>query len=119
MCLFVCLRLLVMSLKKTKSNSRSTKLKGLQKPATNTQISARNAESDDSDSSENIFSDDENQWNDTKRATVTDPTLDYFNIQKLVKYVKAGNTTATIVSLCCLKDYDLSISINRMVKDLF
>ncbi|XP_055299330.1 armadillo repeat-containing protein gudu [Sitodiplosis mosellana] len=106
-----------MFLKKSKSNFSSTKLKKLRKPAprvAKTQIVAtRKAESEESDSSENILSDDENQWKDTKR-TVTDPTPDYQNIQKLVKYVKAGNTTATIVSLCCLKDHDLSISTNQM-----
>lgn len=97
-----------MSLKKSKSNS--TKSKKLTKSS----IVSRKAESEESDSSENILSDDETQWKDTKR-TVNDPTPDYHNIQKLVKYVKAGNTTATIVSLCCLKDYDLSISINQVV----
>lgn len=112
-----------MSLKKPKSNFSSTKLKKLRKPppkvATKAQIVAtRNVESDESDSSENILSDDENQWKDTKRM-VADPTPDYHAIQKLVKYAKAGNTTATIVSLCCLKDYDLSISINQLVRDFY
>lgn len=110
-----------MSLKKPKSNFSSTKLKKLRKPAPKLAakaqiVATRKVESDESDSSDNILSDDENQWKDTKR-TVVDPTPDYHAIQKLVKYVKAGNTTATIVSLCCLKDYDLSISINQLVRD--
>lgn len=104
-----------MSLKKSKSNFGSTKLKKLRKPVAKSQIVARKPDSDESDSSENILSDEENQWKDTKR-TVSDPSPDYHNIQKLVKYVKAGNTTATIVSLCCLKDYDLSISTNQLVR---
>lgn len=106
-----------MSLKKPKSNLSSTKLKKLRKPVIKAQPIARKAESEESDSSENILSDDENQWKDTKR--ITDQTPDYHNIQKLVKYVKAGNTTATIVSLCCLKDYDLSISTNQLVRIFF
>lgn len=91
------------------------KLKKVKKPSPEAQVIARKADTDDSDSSENILSDDDSQWKDRKR-TVTDPTPDYHNIQKLVKYVKAGNTTATIVSLCCLKDYDLSITINQLVR---
>lgn len=93
------------------------KLKKLRKPVVKAHTIARKADSEESDSSENILSDDENQWKDTKR--ITDPTPDYHNIQKLVKYVKAGNTTATIVSLCCLKDYDLSISTNQLVRIFF
>ncbi|RLU19652.1 hypothetical protein DMN91_008209 [Ooceraea biroi] len=33
---------------------------------------------------------------------------EFWHIQKLIKYMKAGNQTATMVSLCLLKDYDLS-----------
>lgn len=108
-----------MSLKKGKSNFTSTKLKKLKKPIAKPASASRKADSDVSDSSDNNLSDDDDtQWKDTKR-TVTDPTPDYHNIQKLVKYVKAGNNTATIVSLCCLKDYDLSISTNQVVRILF
>jgi len=31
----------------------------------------------------------------------------FWHIQKLIKYMKAGNQTATMISLCLLKDYDL------------
>lgn len=72
-------------------------------------------ESDESSESDSILSDDENHWNDAKPAA-SDLTPDYQNIQKLVKYVKAGNTTATMISLCCLKDYDLTLPMNRMVR---
>lgn len=109
-----------MSLKKTKSNINSKKLKVPKKPtpsssttATKAPTAVRRTDSDESDSS-GILSDDENQWKETKRI-VGDPTPEYQNIQKLIRYVKAGNTTATIVSLCCLKDYDLSIPMNQMV----
>lgn len=39
---------------------------------------------------------------------------EYWHIQKLVKYMKSGNQTATVISLCCLKDHDLSTEINQM-----
>ncbi|XP_044271871.1 armadillo repeat-containing protein gudu [Tribolium madens] len=39
---------------------------------------------------------------------------EYWHIQKLVKYMKSGNQTATVISLCCLKDHDLTTEINQM-----
>ncbi|KAG7212015.1 hypothetical protein KM043_011210 [Ampulex compressa] len=33
---------------------------------------------------------------------------EFWHIQKLIKYMKAGNQTATMVALCLLKDYELS-----------
>lgn len=106
---------------KTKTNFTSTKLKKSKSPAAASVPNAmtHKVESDESDSSGDMLSDDENQWKDTKRPVISDPTPDYHNIQKLVKYVKAGNTTATIVSLCCLKDFDLSVSINQVVRIKF
>lgn len=37
-----------------------------------------------------------------------DVPSEFWHIQKLIKYMKAGNQTATMVSLCLLKDYDLA-----------
>lgn len=75
---------------------------------------ARNKiESDDSDSTEVISSsDEEDRWKDTARAS--EIPADYWNIQKLIKYIKAGNPTATVVSLCCIKDFDLTVQINQL-----
>lgn len=39
---------------------------------------------------------------------------EYWYIQKLVKYMKSGNQTATVVSLCSLKDHDLSSEVNQL-----
>lgn len=39
---------------------------------------------------------------------------EYWHIQKLVKYMKTGNQTATVVALCCLKDHDLTHEINQL-----
>ncbi|XP_054000575.1 armadillo repeat-containing protein gudu isoform X1 [Hylaeus anthracinus] len=33
---------------------------------------------------------------------------EFWHIQKLIRYMKAGNQTATMVALCLLKDYDLT-----------
>ncbi|KAM7353695.1 armadillo repeat-containing protein gudu [Cochliomyia hominivorax] len=66
----------------------------------------------DSDSTEvESSTDEEERWKDVARAS--EIPADYYNIQKLVKYIKAGNQTATIVSLCCLQDYDLTTQINQ------
>lgn len=76
------------------------------------------AESEESDSTDAITSsDEEDRWKDKKRV-VDDLPPDYWSIQKLVKYIKAGNTTATMVSLCCLKDYDLTTPLNQLVSSL-
>lgn len=69
-------------------------------------------ESEDSDSTVVLSSsDEEDHWKETARSQ--ELPADYYNIQKLVKYIKAGNPTATIVSLCCLKDYELKLPINQ------
>lgn len=93
---------------------RCKRLKSAKKPSRN--VSARKvvAEADKSDSSDSFLSeDDDDRWKDTKPAIESTP--DYHSIQKLIKYVKAGNTTATMVSLCCLKDFDLAILNNQLV----
>ncbi|KAH8411892.1 hypothetical protein KR222_001286 [Zaprionus bogoriensis] len=67
---------------------------------------------DDSETTEEESStDEEERWKDVARAA--EIPAEYYNIQKLVKYIKAGNQTATIVSLCCLQDYDLRTQINQ------
>ncbi|KAI4462252.1 armadillo repeat-containing protein 4 armc4 [Holotrichia oblita] len=51
-----------------------------------------------------------------ERAPMPRPDIppEYWHIQKLVKYMKSGNQTATVVALCCLKDHDLRNEINQM-----
>lgn len=98
-----------------KANFNSSRSKNSKKSSRNTSAVTRKAliESDESDSSDSILSDDVDRWKESKPV---DLSADYHSIQKLVKYVKAGNTTATMISLCCLKDFDLSIFINQMVR---
>uniref|UniRef100_A0AAG5D8C6 Armadillo repeat-containing domain-containing protein n=1 Tax=Anopheles atroparvus TaxID=41427 RepID=A0AAG5D8C6_ANOAO len=71
----------------------------------------------ESDSSEQVSSsDEEERWKDSKLSN--DVPSEYWHIQKLVKYMKAGNQTATIVALCCLKDHDLTTQMNqRAIQD--
>ncbi|XP_046397055.1 armadillo repeat-containing protein gudu isoform X2 [Ischnura elegans] len=45
-------------------------------------------------------------------AKPAEVSSEYWNIQKLIKYAKAGNQTATIIALCCLKQHDLTQDIN-------
>ncbi|XP_069700349.1 armadillo repeat-containing protein gudu isoform X2 [Periplaneta americana] len=54
---------------------------------------------------------DELRWHEVAQGP--DVPSEYWHVQKLIKYMKAGNQTATIVSLCCLKDYDLTTEINQ------
>lgn len=43
----------------------------------------------------------------------TDIPPEYWHIQKLVKYMKTGNQTATVTALCCLRDHDLTNHLNQ------
>lgn len=51
---------------------------------------------------------------DRREWAKADLPPEYWHIQKLVKYMKTGNQTATVVALCCLKDHDLTSEINQM-----
>lgn len=58
-------------------------------------------------------SDEEDRWKERSLKQADLPS-EYWHIQKLVKYMKAGNQTATVVALCCLKDHDLTTQINQI-----
>jgi len=65
-----------------------------------------------SEKAEEESSDDEPESEDEEEARYQEDHLEmpseFWHIQKLIKYMKAGNQTATIVSLCLLKDYDFT-----------
>nr|XP_039263732.1 armadillo repeat-containing protein 4-like [Styela clava] len=63
-------------------------------------------EEDMSDSSEESEEEDEAQ--DRRQEAGTDLPSEYWQIQKLVKYLKGGNQTATIIALCAMRDFNLS-----------
>ncbi|XP_063231337.1 armadillo repeat-containing protein gudu isoform X2 [Bacillus rossius redtenbacheri] len=70
---------------------------------------------DDSDSSPS--EEEQPRW--TAAARSTQLPAEYWNIQKLVRYMKAGNQTATVLALCCLKDHDLTTEVNQMaIRDI-
>lgn len=74
---------------------------------------AKKEESESDDSTDIMSSsDEEERWKEATKHT--EVSADYWTIQKLVKYMKAGNQTATIVALCCLKEYDLTTQMNQM-----
>lgn len=88
------------------------------KSVAGSQITSRSMKgyvSDSSDSTEvhESSSDDEERWKE-RSIKQSDLPSEYWHIQKLVKYMKAGNQTATVVSLCCLKDHDLTTQINQL-----
>lgn len=69
---------------------------------------------DYSDSTDVVSSsDEEDRWREAK-PNVNDLPSEYWAIQKLFRYVKVGNETATMVSLSCLRDYDLTKQIHQM-----
>ncbi|NXX80639.1 ARMC4 protein, partial [Urocolius indicus] len=39
---------------------------------------------------------------------ITDLPSEYWGIQKLAKYLKGGNPTATVIALCAMRDFDLA-----------
>ncbi|XP_014775179.2 outer dynein arm-docking complex subunit 2 [Octopus bimaculoides] len=43
-----------------------------------------------------------------RREVSTDLPTEYWQIQKLVKYLKVSNQTATVIFLCCMRDFNLS-----------
>lgn len=45
---------------------------------------------------------------------VGDLPAEYWQIQKLVKYLRVGNQTATIIAICVLRDFDLHAEANQL-----
>lgn len=74
----------------------------------------RDPGSDSSDSTDVVSSSDEEERWKERSLKQSDLPSEYWHIQKLVKYMKAGNQTATVVALCCLKDHDLTTQINQI-----
>ncbi|XP_005156286.2 outer dynein arm-docking complex subunit 2 isoform X1 [Danio rerio] len=60
------------------------------------------------DFSESSSEDEEDEEQHERRAeTATDLPSEYWQIQKLVKYLKGANQTATVIVLCSLRDFNL------------
>ncbi|XP_028392916.1 armadillo repeat-containing protein 4-like [Dendronephthya gigantea] len=53
-------------------------------------------------------SEEEEESQDRRQESNADLPSEYWQIQKLVKYLKGGNQTATIIALCSMRDFNLS-----------
>nr|CAB3223153.1 armadillo repeat-containing protein 4 [Phallusia mammillata] len=53
-------------------------------------------------------SDEEEEIQDRRQDAGSDLPSEYWQIQKLVKYLKGGNQTATIIALCSMRDFNLT-----------
>ncbi|XP_069770612.1 outer dynein arm-docking complex subunit 2 isoform X1 [Narcine bancroftii] len=68
-------------------------------------IASLDAEDLDESSTE---SEEEQQDIDRQQESNTDLPSEYWQIQKVVKYLKGGNQTATVIALCSMRDFNLS-----------
>ncbi|KAI8840615.1 armadillo-type protein [Chytriomyces cf. hyalinus JEL632] len=69
------------------------------------------ADEEDSGSDSDGSSDEEVQ---EKRQDNSELPAEYYQIQKLVKYLRCGNQTATIIAICSLRDFDLTNEFNQL-----
>ena len=58
--------------------------------------------------------DEEDQLLARTRQDQTDLPSEYWQIQRLVKYLKGGNPTATIIALSSIRDFNLSLEICQL-----
>ncbi|KAJ3003383.1 UNVERIFIED_CONTAM: Armadillo repeat-containing protein 4, partial [Siphonaria sp. JEL0065] len=68
-------------------------------------------EEDSSESEGEVSSDEEVQ---EKRNENNELPAEYYQILKLVKYLRCGNQTATIIAICSLRDFDLGNEFNQL-----
>lgn len=54
----------------------------------------------------------EARWREKERKT-SDLPIEYWTLQKLVKFMKIGNQVITNACLCCIRDYDLTKQLNQ------
>ncbi|XP_060598171.1 outer dynein arm-docking complex subunit 2-like isoform X1 [Ruditapes philippinarum] len=65
-------------------------------------------EAEDSFSESSSESEEEEEAVERRSETNADLPSEYWQIQKLVKYLKGGNQTATIIALCSMRDFNLA-----------
>ncbi|MEE6467022.1 hypothetical protein FKM82_007122 [Ascaphus truei] len=53
-------------------------------------------------------SEEDEEQPDRRQESSTDLPSEYWQIQKLVKYLKGGNQTATVIALCSMRDFNLA-----------
>ncbi|KAI8904118.1 armadillo-type protein [Gorgonomyces haynaldii] len=72
---------------------------------------AKHSEEDFSESDSDVTSEEESA---EKRQESNELHSEYYQIQKLIKYLRSGNQTATIIAICSLRDFDLSHEVNQL-----
>ncbi|VDI83805.1 Hypothetical predicted protein [Mytilus galloprovincialis] len=65
-------------------------------------------DNEDSFSESSTESEEEEEAVERRSETNADLPSEYWQIQKLVKYLKGGNQTATIIALCSMRDFNLA-----------
>ncbi|XP_021342535.1 armadillo repeat-containing protein 4-like isoform X1 [Mizuhopecten yessoensis] len=85
------------------SNRRLKKKKTTPRMKSKTPIDAEDSFSESSTESE-----EEEEAVERRSETNADLPSEYWQIQKLVKYLKGGNQTATIIALCAMRDFNLA-----------
>ncbi|XP_013405098.1 armadillo repeat-containing protein 4 isoform X2 [Lingula anatina] len=65
-------------------------------------------DAEDSFSESSTESEEEEETPDRRNEPNSDLPSEYWQIQKLVKYLKGGNQTATIIALCAMRDFNLT-----------
>jgi hypothetical protein len=73
-----------------------------------------NANNESEDSSEEDDDEEEIQVIDRARQDQPDLPAEYWQIQRLVKYLKGGNPTATVIALSSIRDFNLSVEICQL-----
>lgn len=63
----------------------------------------------DSDASSDEEDEEDDQLVERTRQDQTDLPAEYWQIQRLVKYLKGGNPTATVIALSSIRDFNLSV----------
>ncbi|KAK6166600.1 hypothetical protein SNE40_023253 [Patella caerulea] len=66
-------------------------------------------DAEDSFSESDTESEEEEEAVERRAEANADLPSEYWQIQKLVKYLKGGNQTATIIALCSLRDFNLAL----------
>lgn len=102
------------SLEESRKNARSElKKKATPSPthAPTRKMSMKKAPVDEDDdmSESSDESDEEEEGQDRRQDAGSDLPSEYWQIQKLVKYLKGGNQTATIIALCSMRDFNLEM----------
>lgn len=93
---------------KGKKDEKHARLKTPKKGYKDSQKHTQHSDGESSFEESSSESDEEEETLDRHPDAASDLPSDYWQIQKLVKYLKGGNQTATIIALCSMRDFNLS-----------